>query len=116
MILHRVVLGNDVKDHGEHANQDSKEEHEHLEIDNDINDHLNNIAEVLHNTHKEEGLDEAEEHHPDHDGLRDNPISIGLLLHVDIEETQQEVGQVDVVPWISEVFHALFVGLGSVVE
>ena len=55
-VLISWVRGDDVENHGEHYNEDEKEEHEDFEIGNNTNDHSDDITETFDNTHEEEGF------------------------------------------------------------
>lgn len=115
-----VLIGHiaveDVKYEGEHNDEDGEEEQEHLEIDDDIDDHGDDVAERAEDTHEEERLHQQQEDHDYQDGLREDPASSDLSLQYAVAVAQTNVHDVDVVPWILEILYSLLYHLGSVVD
>lgn len=64
-----LVLSNDIKDQGEHENQNGEEDQEDHKVLDNVLHHSDDIAEGLHNTHVEELLEKTGDNCEDHNEL-----------------------------------------------
>jgi len=117
LILLSFIPWNDIKDHGEHHNENKKEYQEHFKIDDNVCDHCNDVAVRLENLHEEESFQEASEDDNDHDNLGpDIPGSVFHSLHVDVQEAKEDMANVNVVGGIHEIRHSLLEELSTVID
>lgn len=63
------IRGDDIENHGEHNDENEEEKHKNFEICHNTNDHSDNVAETFDDTHKEEGLEQADHSDNDHGNL-----------------------------------------------
>ena len=91
-ILGCLVPRNDVESHGEHDNENEEEDQEDLKVEDDINDHGDDVTEVCEDLHEYERLDQASQNDDDHQNLRPNvPRSIHTHLERNVQVPDENV-------------------------
>lgn len=72
IVLRLRWRGDDVEDHGEHHDENDKEQDEDLEVNDDLKDHCDNETKALEDFHVEEGFYKTEDdgQNEDQNGLR----------------------------------------------
>ena len=63
------VRGNDVEDHGEHDDQDEEEKHKDSQVNNNTNDHSDDVTEAFDDTHEEESFEKTDHSDDNHGDL-----------------------------------------------
>lgn len=115
-VLCRLVPSNDVEDHGEHDDQNEEEHQEDFEINDNTDDHGYDVAEVREDLHEHQRLDQASQNHGDQQNLRVNiPGAVVTHLENDVHVADNNMHNIDVVDWVTEVRNSLFEELNTII-
>ena len=97
-VLAIVVLGHDREGHSEEDHLDEVVELEDIQVDDNVLDHCHDVTELLNDLHQLKGFGETEQDLKDDDALRREHLDSDLLLEKDIDESEEDVGDVQVIP------------------
>lgn len=97
------MLGHYREGHSEEDHLDEVVELENIQVDDNVLDHGHDVTELLNDFHQLKGFGETEQDLEDDDALRREHLDSDLLLEKDIDESEEDVGDVQVIPGRREV-------------
>jgi hypothetical protein len=116
LVFFRRVWRDHVENHTEHDDQDDEEQHEDLQVNDDVDDHGHDVTKTLYDPHEEKGFDQAYNGDKNHANLGTQFPSSNIQLTEDVVVPQSDVHDVHVIPWVCQVLGSLLQGLGTIVN
>ena len=103
-VLVVVMLRHNRKGHGEEENLDKVVKLEHVQINDNVLDHSDDMRELLDDLHQLKSFTETQQDFKNNDALRREHHNAHLLLEENVDEAKKDMGDVQVVPCRREVF------------